>query len=139
MGEPPTQEPAINPKNSATSDYIICLEDGEKFKSLKCHLAVHHRLFPNEYRDKQGLIPDYLMVAPNYAVQRSSLAKAAGLGRKTQPAPAQKVPAKRKPRCLLKNGCPGISLGPVIKRSSQSRPGLSPRLSVANSRRVLRR
>ncbi|TGQ51017.1 transcriptional regulator [Mesorhizobium sp. M1C.F.Ca.ET.193.01.1.1] len=94
--EPPKHEPAINPKRSVTPDYIICLEDGKKFKSLKRHLAVHYGLTPNEYREKWGLKPDYPMVAPNYAAQRSTLAKAAGLGRKPQP--TRKVPAKRKPR-----------------------------------------
>lgn len=97
VAEPPRQEPAINPKRSVTPDYIICLEDGRKFKSLKRHLAVDYGLTPNEYREKWGLKPDYPMVAPNYAAQRSSLAKAAGLGRKRQPAPVRKAAAKRKP------------------------------------------
>ncbi|TPI13002.1 transcriptional regulator [Mesorhizobium sp. B4-1-3] len=94
----PKQDPATNPKRSVTPDYIICLEDGKKFKSLKRHLAVHYGLTPDEYREKWGLKPDYPMVAPNYAAQRSTLAKAAGLGRKPQPTPAQKGPPKRKPR-----------------------------------------
>ncbi|RUX34647.1 transcriptional regulator [Mesorhizobium sp. M2A.F.Ca.ET.042.01.1.1] len=96
--EQPRQEPAINPKRSVTPDYIICLEDGKKFKSLKRHLSVHYGLTPDEYREKWGLKPDYPMVAPNYAAQRSTLAKAAGLGRKPQPTPAKKAPAKRRPR-----------------------------------------
>ncbi|WP_235984501.1 MucR family transcriptional regulator [Mesorhizobium neociceri] len=103
LGQPsgtaqPTQDPAINPKRSVTPDYIICLEDGKRFKSLKRHLAVHYGLTPDEYREKWGLKQDYPMVAPNYAAQRSTLAKAAGLGRKPQPTPAKKAPAKRKPR-----------------------------------------
>ncbi|RUV84686.1 transcriptional regulator [Mesorhizobium sp. M1A.F.Ca.IN.020.06.1.1] len=89
----PKQEPAVNPRRSVTPDHIICLEDGKKFKSLKRHLAVHYGLTPDEYREKWGLKSDYPMVAPNYAAQRSSLAKAAGLGRKPQ---AKKAPAKRK-------------------------------------------
>ncbi|GLQ79952.1 MucR family transcriptional regulator [Mesorhizobium huakuii] len=97
VAELPKQEPAINPKRSVAPDYIICLEDGKKFKSLKRHLSIHFGLSPDEYREKWGLKPDYPMVAPNYAAQRSTLAKAAGLGRKTQPAPAQKAPAKRRP------------------------------------------
>ncbi len=106
LGQPsgtaqPTQDPAINPKRSVTPDYIICLEDGKRFKSLKRHLAVHYGLTPDEYREKWGLKQDYPMVAPNYAAQRSTLAKAAGLGRKPQPTPAKKAPAKRKPRCLI--------------------------------------
>ncbi|MER9350004.1 MucR family transcriptional regulator [Mesorhizobium sp. M0227] len=96
--EPSQHEPAVNPKRSVTPDHIICLEDGKKFKSPKRHLAVHYGLTPNEYREKWGLKPDYPMVAPNYAAQRSTLAKAAGLGRKPQPTPTRKAPAKRKPR-----------------------------------------
>ena len=96
--ELPKQEPATNPKRSVTPDYIICLEDGKKFKSLKRHLNVHYGLTPDEYREKWGLKSDYPMVAPNYAAQRSALAKAAGLGRKPQPSPAKKAPAKRKPK-----------------------------------------
>jgi predicted transcriptional regulator len=94
----PKQEPATNPKRSVTPDYIICLEDGKKFKSLKRHLNVHYGLTPDEYREKWGLKSDYPMVAPNYAAQRSTLAKAAGLGRKPQPTPAKKATAKRKLR-----------------------------------------
>ncbi|BCM17608.1 MucR family transcriptional regulator [Mesorhizobium sp. J8] len=92
----PKQEPAVNPRRSVTADHIICLEDGKKFKSLKRHLAVHYGLTPDEYREKWGLKPDYPMVAPNYAAQRSSLAKAAGLGRKPTAVSATKTPAKRK-------------------------------------------
>ncbi|KUM25689.1 transcriptional regulator [Mesorhizobium loti] len=80
--EKPAQAPAVNPKRSVFPDYIICLEDGKKFKSLKRHLNVHYGLTPNEYREKWGLKPDYPMVAPNYAAQRSALAKSSGLGRK---------------------------------------------------------
>ena len=61
-------------------DYIICLEDGKKFKSLKRHLRTHYNLSPEEYREKWGLPPDYPMVAPNYANARSQLAKKMGLG-----------------------------------------------------------
>lgn len=75
------QVPAVNPKKSVFPDYIVCLEDGKKFKSLKRHLALHG-LTPDEYRARWGLKPDYPMVAPNYAAQRSELAKASGLGRK---------------------------------------------------------
>lgn len=92
--EQPKQEPAVNPKRSVFPDYIICLEDRKKFKSLKRHLNVHYGLTPNEYREKWGLKSDYPMVAPSYAAQRSALAKSSGLGRKT--APVKKAPAKRK-------------------------------------------
>jgi predicted transcriptional regulator len=79
----PTQEPlkpAVNPKKSVFPDYIVCLEDGKKFKSLKRHLRTHYDLSPEEYRDKWGLPADYPMVAPNYAAARSALAKKMGLG-----------------------------------------------------------
>jgi predicted transcriptional regulator len=87
--ETPAQLPAVNPKRSVFPDYIICLEDGKKFKSLKRHLSVHYGLTPGEYREKWGLKVDYPMVAPNYSEQRSALAKSTGLGRKA-PAKAQK-------------------------------------------------
>lgn len=76
--EPP--KPAIAPKRSVTNDYIICLEDGKKFKSLKRHLRTQYGLSPEEYREKWGLPADYPMVAPNYAQARSNLAKEMGLG-----------------------------------------------------------
>ncbi len=74
--------PAISVKRSLTPDYIVCLEDGKRFKSLKRHLQAHHSLTPLEYRTKWGLAKDYPMVAPNYTETRSKLARANGLGRK---------------------------------------------------------
>jgi predicted transcriptional regulator len=76
------QKPAVNPRRSIFDDYIICLEDGKKFKSLKRHLMTHYGLTPEQYREKWGLEPNYPMVAPNYAAARSALAKKTGLGRK---------------------------------------------------------
>jgi predicted transcriptional regulator len=73
-------KPAIPIKKSITSDYIICLEDGKKFKSLKRHLRTQYDLTPEQYREKWGLGSDYPMVAPNYAAARSRLAKQMGLG-----------------------------------------------------------
>jgi predicted transcriptional regulator len=75
-----SQEPAIPVKKSITPDYIICLEDGKKFKSLKRHLRTRYGMTPEEYRTKWGLPHDYPMVAPNYAKERSNLAKRMGLG-----------------------------------------------------------
>jgi predicted transcriptional regulator len=97
LGQPAIPEaaplvPAVNPRKSVTPDFIICLEDGKKFKSLKRHLGVHFGLTPDAYRAKWGLPADYPMVAPNYAASRSQLAKAIGLGRKA----AEVVPAKTK-------------------------------------------
>lgn len=74
--------PAVPVKKSVTDDFIICLEDGKKFKSLKRHLMTHYQLSPEEYREKWDLPHDYPMVAPNYAAARSRLAKQMGLGQK---------------------------------------------------------
>jgi predicted transcriptional regulator len=73
-------KPAIPVKRSINPDFIVCLEDGKKFKSLKRHLRTQYSMTPEQYRDKWGLAPDYPMVAPNYAAARSQLAKQMGLG-----------------------------------------------------------
>ncbi|GGB56165.1 MULTISPECIES: MucR family transcriptional regulator [Henriciella] len=73
-------KPAIPVKKSVTDEYIICLEDGKKFKSLKRHLRAKYDMTPEEYREKWGLPYDYPMVAPSYARKRSKLAKQMGLG-----------------------------------------------------------
>lgn len=83
---PEKQKPAVNPKRSVHDDYIICLEDGKKFKSLKRHLMTHFNMSPDQYREKWGLEPNYPMVAPKYAAARSQLAKKMGLGRKRKAA-----------------------------------------------------
>lgn len=77
-GEP--RQPAVSIKKSVGQDYIICLEDGRKFKSLKRHLRTKYALSPEDYRAKWGLPKDYPMVAPSYAAARSNLAKQMGLG-----------------------------------------------------------
>ena len=74
------QEPAVSIRKSITPDYLICLDDGRKFKSLKRHLRTKYDMSPDEYRAKWGLPKDYPMVAPNYAKARSDLAKQMGLG-----------------------------------------------------------
>ena len=73
-------KPAVPIKRSITPDYLVCLEDGKKFKSLKRHLRTQYNMTPDQYREKWGLAPDYSMVAPNYAAARSQLAKQMGLG-----------------------------------------------------------
>ncbi len=80
--EPPLrpQMPAVPIKKSIHPDYLVCLEDGRKFKSLKRHLRSRYQLSPEDYRRKWSLPPDYPMVAPNYAARRSELAKGMGLG-----------------------------------------------------------
>jgi predicted transcriptional regulator len=75
-------QPAVTVKKSVTPDYIVCLEDGRKLKMLKRHLKTAYNMTPEEYRERWQLPPDYPMVAPNYAKQRSSLAKKIGLGTK---------------------------------------------------------
>lgn len=77
---PEVVKPAIAPRKSITNDYLVCLEDGRKFKSLKRHLRTQYNLSPEEYREKWGLAADYPMVAPAYAQARSALAKQMGLG-----------------------------------------------------------
>ncbi len=73
-------QPAVPIKKSVTPDYIICLEDGKKLKMLKRHLKTAYNMTPEEYKERWGLPADYPMVAPNYAIQRSQLAKNIGLG-----------------------------------------------------------
>ena len=77
---PERPQPAVPVRKSVTPDYIICLEDGKKLKMLKRHLKTAYNMTPEEYRERWNLGPDYPMVAPNYAAQRSSLAKKIGLG-----------------------------------------------------------
>ncbi len=73
-------KPAVAVKKSITPEHLVCLEDGKKFKSLKRHLRTQYGMTPEQYREKWGLPPDYPMVAPNYAEERSKLAKQMGLG-----------------------------------------------------------
>ncbi len=81
------KEPAVPVRRSITPDYLVCLEDGRKFKSLKRHLRTKYNLSPEDYRAKWGLAKDYPMVAPNYAKARSDLAKQMGLGQGGRQAP----------------------------------------------------
>lgn len=94
--EPKTEElkPAVPIKKSVTDNYIICLENGKQFKSLKRHLMTAYGMTPDEYRAKWNLPSDYPMVAPAYAASRSELAKTMGLGRKSE-AETAKTPEKR--------------------------------------------
>jgi predicted transcriptional regulator len=74
--------PAVTPRKSITHEYLICLEDGRKFQSLKRHLRTRHNLTPEQYREKWNLPSDYPMVAPAYATARSTIAKKSGLGQR---------------------------------------------------------
>ncbi|MEO1694625.1 MAG: MucR family transcriptional regulator [Pseudomonadota bacterium] len=82
---PEQLKPAVPVRRSVMADYIVCLEDGKKFKSLKRHLRTQYNLTPEEYRERWGLPHDYPMVAPNYAKARSALAKKMGLGTRREP------------------------------------------------------
>ncbi|MDX8495155.1 MucR family transcriptional regulator [Mesorhizobium sp. VK22B] len=96
--EAPELKPAVNPKRSVFPDYIISLEDGKRYKSLKRHLSANYGLTPDEYRAKWGLAKDYPMVAPSYSATRSALAKSLGLGRKVEKAPKTKASRARNAR-----------------------------------------
>ena len=98
---PEPLKPAVPVKKSVMPDFIVCLEDGKKFKSLKRHLRTQYDMTPEQYREKWGLPADYPMVAPSYAAARSELAKQMGLGQQrakaaAAAAPAKKAPAKRR-------------------------------------------
>ncbi|TSD83931.1 MucR family transcriptional regulator, partial [Mycobacterium sp. KBS0706] len=105
LGKPSTPapirpEPAVPVRKSVTPDYIVCLEDGKKLKMLKRHLQAAYNMSPDEYRERWGLPADYPMVAPNYAKQRSTLAKSIGLGtrRAAEPPPPPPAPAAKSGR-----------------------------------------
>ncbi len=87
-------KPAVSIKQSVKPEYIVCLDDGKKLKMLKRHLRTAYNMTPDDYRKRWGLPGDYPMVAPNYAKQRSKLAKKIGLGRK--PETKAKKPSKPK-------------------------------------------
>ena len=80
----PQQKPAVSVRASIKPDYLVCLEDGKKLKMLKRHLKTAYNLSPEQYRERWSLPPDYPMVAPNYAKQRSQLARDLGLGTKSK-------------------------------------------------------
>ena len=99
--EPEKLTPPVSIRRSLTPDFLISLEDGRQYKSLKRHLA-GRGLTPAEYRAKWGLPSDYPMVAPNYAKQRSELARSLGLGQKRNATAAKKSAAKKAPRKAAK-------------------------------------
>ncbi|MDR6828983.1 putative transcriptional regulator [Bosea sp. BE271] len=95
LGAPPASEvedrpnPVVSIKKSITSEFLICLEDGKKFKSLKRHLRTAYNMSPEDYRARWGLPADYPMVAPAYAEARSALAKQMGLGQQRRKSPVR--------------------------------------------------
>lgn len=113
------QEPAVSIRKSVTPDFIICLEDGKKFKSLKRHLATHYNLSPGDYRQKWNLPSDYPMVAPNYAAARSALAKASGLGRKEETSAPTAADKPKRRAAAVKIAKPAIK-SPVKKARKAS-------------------
>ncbi|ARP64278.1 MucR family transcriptional regulator [Mesorhizobium sp. WSM1497] len=118
------QEPAVSIKKSVTADFIICLEDGKPFKSLKRHIGVHYNLSPDEYRQKWKLPSDYPMVAPNYAATRSALAKSIGLGRKAAaPTPAASEKPKRAARAAAATTTATAIQSPLKKTRKASTKG----------------
>jgi predicted transcriptional regulator len=109
QGEAPkTWEPAVPVKKSVTPEALICLCCGDSFKSLKRHLETSHNFSPAEYRAAFHLKADYPIVAPNYAAQRSALAKSLGLGRKPTAA-AEPAPKKRGPKAGAKSARPAAA------------------------------
>lgn len=99
---PERQQPAVAIKKSITPDFLVCLEDGKRFKSMRRHLSKSHGMRPDEYRAKWGLAQDYPMVAPNYAAARSKFARSIGLGQKARKDPDAKAVAAKKARTLRK-------------------------------------
>jgi len=116
--EPPKVElkPAVAIKKSVTPDYIACLEDGKKFKSLKRHLRSEHDMSADEYREKWGLPRDYAMVAPTYAAMRSDLAKRMGLGR---PSKSEAVAQPEVPTSSAPTEKPGKNGGKQTRKASK--------------------
>jgi predicted transcriptional regulator len=106
--------PAVPVKKSVAPDYIVCLEDGKQLKMLKRHLHTTYGLSPDEYRTKWGLPADYPTVAPNYAAQRSVLAKSIGLGQRPAPAPEP----VGEPAAVRKAGRPKKSYASGLRRAA---------------------
>ena len=123
--ETPVEElkPAVPIKRSIQPDHIICLEDGKKFKSLKRHLMIHYNMTPQEYREKWGLPADYPMVAPNYALARSELAKKMGLGQRETSATIIASAKPPKKAAVVKMG---ITEKASVARKGASRKTASP-------------
>ena len=115
--EPAPLVPSVPIKKSVTPDYIISLEDGKKFKSLKRHLRTKYDMSPDEYRAKWGLSKDYPMVAPNYASARSNLARQMGLGRK----PGERTEAQAPAAANAPAPAEAASASPPAKASGRGR------------------
>jgi predicted transcriptional regulator len=106
IAEEAKPQPAVSVQKSVFRDYIVCLEDGEKLKTLKRHLMTSYNLTPDQYRQKWGLPANYPMVAPGYAAIRSALAKASRLGRKPEAPPASRERKGTASRSRVTDGPP---------------------------------
>jgi predicted transcriptional regulator len=114
--------PAVPVKKSVTPDYLVCLEDGKKFKSLKRHLRTQYNMTPEQYREKWGLPADYPMVAPNYAKARSELAKEMGLGQQRKRGDRAREGSATKPRAAAKAAArPAKVTSPGPRRGRKAR------------------
>jgi predicted transcriptional regulator len=115
-------KPAVAVKKSVTPDYIVCLEDGKKFKSLKRHLRTQYGMTPEQYREKWGLPADYPMVAPNYAKARSELAKEMGLGQQRKKGRTAGEGSAPEPRAAVKAAArPAKETSPAARRGGKAR------------------
>jgi MucR family transcriptional regulator, transcriptional regulator of exopolysaccharide biosynthesis len=115
-------KPAVAVKKSVTPDYIVCLEDGKKFKSLKRHLRTQYNMTPEQYREKWSLPADYPMVAPNYAKARSELAKEMGLGQQRKRGDGAREGSATKPRAAAKAAArPAKVTAPASRRGRKAR------------------
>ena len=123
VAEPaPAPAPPVPVKKSVTPDYIVCLEDGKKFKSLKRHLRAQYSITPEQYREKWGLPADYPMVAPNYAKTRSELARSFGLGQQRRKGETAGERSARKPRAAAKAAArPAKVTAPAPRRGRKAR------------------
>jgi predicted transcriptional regulator len=118
----PALAPAVPVKKSVTPDYIVCLEDGKKFKSLKRHLRTQYSMTPEQYREKWGLPAEYPMVAPNYAKARSELAKSMGLGQQRRKGNTAGEGSAREPRAAAKaTARPAKVTAPAPRRGRKAR------------------
>jgi len=122
------QKPAVALKKSITPDYLISLEDGKKYKSLKRHLRTKYNMTPDDYRTKWGLPKDYPMVAPNYAAARSEMARSMGLGqggrgrkKAAAPAPAKAVKAVKAPKAAKAPKASAAAPAPVKRGPGRPR------------------
>ena len=139
--QPAKPAPLVAPKRTIFNDYIICLEDGRKLKTLKRHLSSTFNMSPDQYREKWGLPPDYPMVAPSYAERRSTLAKSLGLGRKAakqaEPAPELDLddrPLPQMPRFIIASApAPRAAPTPPPQSAAAPEPEVAPAPHAAKS------